>query len=159
MRTVLLSIQILAAETTTAPTPTQLPADTAVIVAEADLVTVLGAVGTPAQVALLTANKPQENALEKVVGESLGYRYLRAGSASEVRGALREAGLTCGVFLAPKGSDSWRATRIGELRPADETVWRVSATAVPSRSTRTGPATVAMTSGRPRGRRPAWAPG
>ena len=51
-----------------------------------------------------------------------------------------------------------RATRIGELRPADETVWRVSATAVPSRSTRTGPATAAMTSGRPRGRRPAWAP-
>jgi hypothetical protein len=114
MRTVLLSIQILAAETTTAATPAQLPSDTAVVVAESDLVAVLGSVGTPAQVGLLTANKPQENALEKVVGESLGYRYLRAGSASEVRGALREAGLSCGVFLAPKGSEAWRATLIGE---------------------------------------------
>ena len=74
---------------------------------------VLGTLGTTDKVALVTANKPQENALERVVGESLGYRYLRAGSASEVPGALRDAGLPCGVFLAPKGS-SWRATVIGQ---------------------------------------------
>jgi hypothetical protein len=114
MRTVLLSIQMLSAETTTAGTQTPLASDTAVVVAESDLVAVLGSVGTPSQVALLTANKPQENALEKVVGESSGYRYLRAGSASEVRGSLREAGLSCGVFLAPKGGDAWRATLIGQ---------------------------------------------
>jgi len=93
---------------------TQLAADTAVVVAESDLVTALGSVGTPNEVALLTANKPQENALEKVVDESHGYRYLRAGSASEVRGSLREAGLSCGVFLARSGGESWRATVIGQ---------------------------------------------
>ena len=111
MLTLVLSLALHAAEP--APSGTQLAPDTAVVVAEADLVTVLGSVGAPGQVALLTANKPQENALEKVVGESQGYRYLRAGSASEVRGSLREAEMSCGVFLAPKGSDSWRATLIG----------------------------------------------
>ena len=116
MRTIVFAIQILAAESPTAGTQMPLPSDTAVVVAESDLVTVLGSVGTPSQVALVTANKGQENALEKVVGESHGYRYLRAGSASEVRGSLREAGLSCGVFLARSGSESWKATRIGECQ-------------------------------------------
>jgi hypothetical protein len=111
MLTLLFSLSLHAAEP--APTGTQLAPDTAVVVAESDLVTALGSVGTPGQVALLTANKPQENALEKVVDESHGYRYLRAGSASEVRGSLREAGLSCGVFLARSG-ESWRATVIGQ---------------------------------------------
>jgi hypothetical protein len=112
MLTIFLSI--LAAESPAAGTPTALASDTSVVVAESDLVTVLGSAGTPSQVALLTANKPQENALAKVVDESHGYRYLRAGSASEVRGSLREAGMSCGVFLAPKGSESWRATLVGD---------------------------------------------
>ena len=107
-------LTILAAESQVAGAPTALVSDTPVIVAESDLVTVLGSVGTPSQVALLTANKPQQNALAKVVDESHGYRYLRAGSASEVRGSLREAGMSCGVFLAPKGGDAWRATLVGQ---------------------------------------------
>ena len=112
MFTLVLSLPLHAAEP--APSGTQLAPDTAVVVAESDLVAALGSVGTSSQVALLTANKPQENALEDAVGESAGYRYLRAGSASEVRGSLREAGLQCGVFLAPKGKESWRATLIGD---------------------------------------------
>ena len=112
MFTIVLSI--LAAASPAAGTPTALTSDTAVVVAESDLVTVLAAAGTPNQVALLTANKPQENAAKKVVDESHGYRYLRAGSASEVRGSLSEAGMSCGVFLAPAKGETWRATLIGQ---------------------------------------------
>ena len=113
MLTILFSLQLLAEESSPTASRTTLPTDTPVVLAESDLVSVLGTVGATDKVALLTANKPQENALKGVVGDSLGYRYLRAGSASEVPGALREAGLSCGVFLAPKGS-SWRATVIGQ---------------------------------------------
>jgi hypothetical protein len=112
MFTIVLSI--LAAQSPAPGTPTALASDTPVVVAESDLATVLASAGTPSQIALLTANKPQENALAKVVDESHGYRYLRAGSASEVRGSLREAGMSCGVFLAPKGGDAWKATLIGQ---------------------------------------------
>ena len=113
MLTILLSLQLLAEESSSTATRTPLVADTAVVLAEPDLVSALGTLGTPDKVALLTANKPQENALAKVLGESHGYRYLRAGSASEVRGSLREVGLSCGVFLARSG-ESWRATQIGQ---------------------------------------------
>ena len=113
MLTLLFSLQLLAEEAPSTASRTPLPTDTPVVLAESDLVSVLGTVGATDKVALLTANKPQENALKGVVGDSLGYRYLRAGSASEVRGSLREAGLSCGVFLARQG-DSWKATAIGQ---------------------------------------------
>ena len=129
MLTIVLSI--LAAEAPAAGTPTALVSDTSVLVAESELVTVLGSAGTPSQVALLTANKPQENAAKKVVDESHGYRYLRAGSASEVRGSLREAGMSCGVFLAPKGGDAWRATLIGRCDTPVAGAPASSATAAP----------------------------
>jgi hypothetical protein len=107
-------LAILSAESPAPGTPTALVSDTSVVVAQSDLVTVLESAGTPSEVALLTANKPQENAAKKVVDESHGYRYLRAGSASEVRGSLRDAGMSCGVFLAPSKGESWKATLIGQ---------------------------------------------
>jgi hypothetical protein len=99
-----------------APFPPNVP----VVVAEVDLANKLSTLGPRTSVGLFTANKPQENALQSLLAESATYRYLRAGSASEVWAPLREASLACGVFLARQGAQGWRATAIGqcETQPA-----------------------------------------
>jgi hypothetical protein len=108
----LLFTVLLAAESPVGREPT-LPPNVAVVVAEADLTSRLSSLGPPAEVALLTANKPQKNALLRVLGDSAGYPHLQAGSASEARAPLREAGLSCGVFVARQG-DAWRLTAVGQ---------------------------------------------
>ena len=112
----LLFAVLQAAESPVGREPT-LPPNVPVVVAESELTSRLSSLGPPAQVALLTANKPQKNALLRVIGDDAGYPHLQAGSASEARAPLREAGLSCGVFVARQG-DSWRLTAVGQCEAA-----------------------------------------
>jgi hypothetical protein len=115
----LLFTVLQAAESPVGREPTLSP-NVPVVVAEGEVVSRLSSLGPPAQVAILTANKPQKNALLDVLGANgAGHPHVQAGSASEATAALKKAGHSCGVFAARQG-DSWRLTAVGtcEAPPA-----------------------------------------
>ena len=150
----LLELATLAAE----PTPwieTPLPPDVPVVIDESDLKAKLATLGSPDTVALVVTTKGQETRLVELLGDAR-YRYLRAGSSSEAAAPLRASGLACGVFLAPQGSDHWRAKAIGTCagnKPAE-----VAAVPVPASAPTAPTAAAASAAASPASVPPAIAP-